>query len=102
MFRDGVSEGQFSHVIERDIPLLESAFKKINPKFEPKITFFVVQKRHHTRFMPFELEMEFGLGSGRIGPDSHKKLSDSVGLGRRFKKVGLDRIGYISPNDPKN
>jgi len=28
------------------------AVKKINPNYNPQITFLVVQKRHHTRFFP--------------------------------------------------
>ncbi|XP_054163596.1 protein argonaute-1-like [Oppia nitens] len=50
-YRDGVSEGQFQHVIDNEYPLLLKAFKKMNPSYEPKLTFIVVQKRHHTRFM---------------------------------------------------
>jgi eukaryotic translation initiation factor 2C len=51
LFRDGVSEGQFSQVIDNEIPLIGKAFRSVGAK-EPKITVFVVQKRHHTRLMP--------------------------------------------------
>ena len=50
-YRDGVSEGQFQHVIDNEYPLMAKAFHKLNPTYKPKLTFIVVQKRHHTRFM---------------------------------------------------
>ena len=50
-YRDGVSEGQFQHVIDNEYPLLTQAFAKLDAKYKPKLTFIVVQKRHHTRFM---------------------------------------------------
>ncbi|CAG2108006.1 unnamed protein product [Medioppia subpectinata] len=53
-FRDGVSEGQFQHVIDHEYPLIAEAFAKIDAKHKPKITFLVAQKRHHTRFMTKE------------------------------------------------
>ncbi len=52
VFRDGVSEGQFQHVIDNEYSLLEKAFKSFGPNYNPKITFIIVQKRHHTRFVP--------------------------------------------------
>ncbi|KAG8903832.1 hypothetical protein FRB99_002683 [Tulasnella sp. 403] len=50
MFRDGVSEGQFQQVIDNEIPKLKAACKSFN--IEPKITFVIVGKRHHTRLFP--------------------------------------------------
>lgn len=52
-FRDGVSEGQFEQVKNEEIRAIRSACKKFKGgSFEPKITFLVVQKRHHTRLFP--------------------------------------------------
>jgi len=53
VYRDGVSEGQFSQVIDQEIPMISEACQKLAKNYNPKITVFVVQKRHHTRFMPF-------------------------------------------------
>ncbi|KAG8936503.1 hypothetical protein FRC02_001469 [Tulasnella sp. 418] len=50
MFRDGVSEGQFPEVIEKEIPRLRDACAELG--IDPKITFIVVGKRHHIRFIP--------------------------------------------------
>ncbi|OTF71114.1 Argonaute-like protein, partial [Euroglyphus maynei] len=62
IFRDGVSEGQFDKIKERELPLIQKAAKACNPKV--KIVLFIVQKRHHTRFISI---------SGGHGPkkDSH-------------------------------
>ncbi|KAI0670510.1 Piwi domain-containing protein [Trametes maxima] len=53
-YRDGVSEGEFRQVAEREIPLIKSAFVKmeIPPSMMPKLLFIVVGKRHHIRFFP--------------------------------------------------
>ncbi|XP_023316533.1 protein argonaute-2 isoform X2 [Trichogramma pretiosum] len=65
-FRDGVSEGFFREVIQKEIPCIEQACKHLqkmtnnldNAKklCSPKLTFIVVQKRHHTRFFPSKPE----------------------------------------------
>ncbi|KAL0926030.1 hypothetical protein M5K25_004411 [Dendrobium thyrsiflorum] len=47
-FRDGVSETQFSKVLEVELKAIKKACSKF-PYYNPMITFSVVQKRHHTR-----------------------------------------------------
>ncbi|TYG72081.1 hypothetical protein ES288_D05G451400v1 [Gossypium darwinii] len=44
MIKDGVSEGQFSHVLSEELDDIRK-----EPNYKPTITFIVVQKRHHTR-----------------------------------------------------
>ncbi|EFA11590.1 argonaute-2a isoform X1 [Tribolium castaneum] len=52
-FRDGVSEGQFAEVRRAEISAIHQACKKLQREgYEPRITFLVVQKRHHTRLFP--------------------------------------------------
>jgi len=53
-FRDGVSEGQFQTVLNAEINTIRQACTMLQPDgmYKPKITFLVVQKRHHTRFFP--------------------------------------------------
>ncbi|XP_064477992.1 protein argonaute-2-like isoform X2 [Ornithodoros turicata] len=53
-YRDGVSEGQFEEVRNKEVAAIRLACKLLSPNetYEPPITFIVVQKRHHTRFMP--------------------------------------------------
>eukprot|EP00271_Cylindrocystis_brebissonii_P008513 TRINITY_DN2288_c0_g1_i1.p1 TRINITY_DN2288_c0_g1~~TRINITY_DN2288_c0_g1_i1.p1 ORF type:complete len:1120 (+),score=187.19 TRINITY_DN2288_c0_g1_i1:146-3505(+) len=51
-YRDGVSDGEFDAVRDNEIYELRKACKAINAAYNPKITFIVVQKRHHTRMFP--------------------------------------------------
>lgn len=47
-FRDGVSETQFCRVLKDELSAIRAACKRF-PGYHPRITFAVVQKRHHTR-----------------------------------------------------
>ncbi|XP_055589001.1 protein argonaute-2 [Uranotaenia lowii] len=51
-YRDGVSDGQFREVLSNELRAIQAAIAKFGQKYAPKITFIVVQKRHHTRFFP--------------------------------------------------
>ncbi|RIA87406.1 Piwi domain-containing protein [Glomus cerebriforme] len=53
-YRDGVSEGQFKQVLEKEIYAIRAACQALDKDYKPNITFVVVQKRHHTRFFPIE------------------------------------------------
>lgn len=49
VYRDGVSEGQFQTVLAHELRAIREACIKLEPSYQPGITFVVVQKRHHTR-----------------------------------------------------
>jgi len=49
-YRDGVSEGQFAQVLEFELGAIKTACRELDANYAPKITFVLVQKRHHTRF----------------------------------------------------
>lgn len=49
MYRDGVSEGQFIHVLQHELTAVREACIKLEGDYKPGITFIIVQKRHHTR-----------------------------------------------------
>ncbi|XP_047328700.1 protein argonaute MEL1-like [Impatiens glandulifera] len=51
-YRDGVSEGQFSQVLLYEIDAIRKACCSLEANYMPRITFVVVQKRHHTRLFP--------------------------------------------------
>lgn len=51
-YRDGVSEGQFKDVRINEIAAIQGACTELEQGYEPKITFIVCQKRHHTRLFP--------------------------------------------------
>ena len=48
-YRDGVSEGQFDQVLVHEVRAVQEACIKLEKGYQPRITFVVVQKRHHTR-----------------------------------------------------
>ncbi|PHH76233.1 hypothetical protein CDD82_4071 [Ophiocordyceps australis] len=54
IFRDGVSEGQFAQVLEKELPLIRQACRTVCPPQNSKIklTIIVSVKRHQTRFYP--------------------------------------------------
>lgn len=57
VYRDGVSEGQYNLVIDKELPLLKQACKTVYPakdtaKGFPKMAIIIVGKRHNTRFYP--------------------------------------------------
>lgn len=56
-FRDGVSEGQFSHVLLHEVKAIWQACGSLEEGYYPRVTFVVVQKRHHTRFFPVDSRM---------------------------------------------
>uniref|UniRef100_A0A131YKF2 Eukaryotic translation initiation factor 2C n=1 Tax=Rhipicephalus appendiculatus TaxID=34631 RepID=A0A131YKF2_RHIAP len=55
-YRDGVSEGQFGFVRDQELSAIREACLMLSPNgsYTPAVTFIVVQKRHHTRFMPVD------------------------------------------------
>ncbi|XP_039797428.1 protein argonaute MEL1-like [Panicum virgatum] len=51
-YRDGVSEGQFSHVLLHEMDAIRKACASMQRDYLPPVTFVIVQKRHHTRLFP--------------------------------------------------
>ncbi|KAE8674886.1 Protein argonaute 1A [Hibiscus syriacus] len=51
-YRDGVSEGQFSQVLFDEMDSIRKACASLQEGYMPRVTFVVVQKRHHTRLFP--------------------------------------------------
>ncbi|KAJ4724979.1 Argonaute family protein [Melia azedarach] len=49
-YRDGVSEGQFNQVLLHEMTAIRQACASLEEGYMPRVTFVVVQKRHHTRF----------------------------------------------------
>ncbi|EKD12356.1 piwi domain-containing protein [Drepanopeziza brunnea f. sp. 'multigermtubi' MB_m1] len=61
-FRDGVSEGQYTHVLDQEVADMKNAFAYMYPgKGEHiKWTVVVCTKRHHIRFFPKEHDTQAG------------------------------------------
>lgn len=50
---DGVSDGQFTEVLDVEMTAIRAAMKRVYGQKPPAlVTFVIVQKRHHTRFFP--------------------------------------------------
>jgi eukaryotic translation initiation factor 2C len=49
------------------VSAIRSACKKLHPTYAPKITFVVVQKRHHTRFFPSQSNQADRSGNCQAG-----------------------------------
>ncbi|KAA3452890.1 protein argonaute 1-like [Gossypium australe] len=66
---DGVSEGQFSHVLREELDDFRKACASLEPDYKPTLTFIVVQKRHHTRlFAKNHNDSKFADNKGNILP----------------------------------
>ncbi|KAL3310806.1 Protein argonaute-2 [Cichlidogyrus casuarinus] len=55
-YRDGVSEGQFQHVLVEELTAIQKVCRNLRPDYEPAITYITVGKRHHIRFLPLQGE----------------------------------------------
>lgn len=53
-YRDGVSEGQFNHVLDQEVTQILRACQEFERGYSPKLTVVICGKRHHTRFYPME------------------------------------------------
>ncbi|GFS74912.1 protein argonaute-2, partial [Nephila pilipes] len=60
-FRDGVSEGQFLTVRDEEVTAVQKASFEVIGKVMP-ITYIIVQKRHQTRFRPYNPKDGVGRG----------------------------------------
>ncbi|KAL6762861.1 Piwi domain-containing protein [Haematococcus lacustris] len=73
MFRDGISEGQFSQAIDQELSGIKAACREFTLRgqpYSPRITFVTVQKRHSTRIFPGEdaaSDSGYG-GEGNVRP----------------------------------
>lgn len=57
IFRDGLSEGQYQQVLDKELPLFRKACRRRYPATDtalgpPRITIVIVGKRHHPGFYP--------------------------------------------------
>jgi hypothetical protein len=48
-YRDGVSDGQFAQAVQEEVTAIKNACREVAPNYDPKLTYVVVKKRHHTR-----------------------------------------------------
>ncbi|KAL8140752.1 hypothetical protein V2J09_006773 [Rumex salicifolius] len=56
-YRDGVSEGQFAQVLLYEMDAIRKACASLEDGYMPRVTFVIVQKRHHTRLFATDFNM---------------------------------------------
>lgn len=66
IYRDGVSESQFSTVLRDELPLIRKACEKKLAQNPPKLTIIVSVKRHQTRFYPSSTDKNDRVRSGNV------------------------------------
>ncbi|KRX19719.1 putative protein tag-76, partial [Trichinella nelsoni] len=62
VFPDGISKSQFKQVLEEELLALRRACKKFALNYRPLITFILVQKGHHARFVCYDKAAAQGQG----------------------------------------
>lgn len=68
VYRDGVAEGQYKEVLNKELPRIRNACAKKSKMAKPiPIMFVIVAKRHHTRFYPMNNEGSDDKGNPRPG-----------------------------------
>ncbi|KAK3642877.1 hypothetical protein LTR56_010474 [Elasticomyces elasticus] len=77
LYRDGVSEGQYDHVLNKELPGFYAAFEALygQEKNWPKLAVIIVGKRHHTRFYPTKREDADVYFDAKAGPQGRDKGS---------------------------
>lgn len=66
-FRDGVGEGQFEEVLRSELPVLKAALRAVGGEgYDPAVTMVLVQKRHHTRLFPENMNREKNVCAGTV------------------------------------
>ncbi|XP_067145142.1 protein argonaute-1-like [Centruroides vittatus] len=69
-YRDGVADGDFHKVVDYELKQIREACRELNMDNDERktaVTFIIVGKRHHTRFIPVDQEEEVGK-HGNIPP----------------------------------
>ncbi|VDN28919.1 unnamed protein product [Gongylonema pulchrum] len=104
VYRDGVSEGQFSEVLREEMQGIRAACLMLATDYRPPITYIVVQKRHHARMFCKYSQDAVGkaknippgttVDTGIVSPESFdfylcSHFGIQVGRHRNGRKVGI-------------
>ncbi|KAF9480194.1 argonaute-like protein [Pholiota conissans] len=93
-YRDGVSEGQFAHVLEQELPMIRNACKAKGVR--PKITVIIVGKRHHIRMFPQNDRDGDRTGNCQAGTT----IDDGLGHPTEFDYYQLTHGGLLGTSRP--
>lgn len=79
IYRDGVSQGQFTQVLDRELREIRAACREVSWGEKPRLTIIVSVKRHSTRFYP-------------ENPDDENSNNDRAG---KKKRDGNPKAGTV-------
>ena len=104
VYRDGVSEGQYSAVIKQELAALREACNQLYVK-HPRISLIVVAKRHHTRFYPTKIRQADSTNNAECGTVVDRGITqaqtwDFFLQSHSVIKGGKERIGEIQVQKP--
>lgn len=68
-YRDGISEGEFDSVFDKELTSIREACVELSPVYRPYLTYIVVSKRHHTKLFPTKSEKNVPAGTVVDSPD---------------------------------
>ncbi|KAI5953058.1 hypothetical protein KGF57_004050 [Candida theae] len=93
-YRDGVSEGQYYTVLKEELPKIKAAFVEYGkshsmPNYNPKITFMIVVKRHHTRFIPLEQNAIDAVTKGKVAVTSNENVIPGTIVDRDITSIAF-------------
>ncbi|KAG5459268.1 MAG: Piwi domain-containing protein [Olpidium bornovanus] len=94
-YRDGVSEGQFSTVLENEMKAIQAACAELEPGYRPKITWIVVQKRHHTRFFPLNKQQADRSGNCLAGTLVESEITHPTEFDFYVSPTGTPRPDWL-------
>ena len=82
VYRDGVSEGQYQLVLDKELPLLKAACTETYPPQMtkagfPRFSIIIVGKRHHTRFYPTDIKEKDRSNNPRNGTIVDRGITQS-------------------------
>jgi eukaryotic translation initiation factor 2C len=63
IYRDGISEGEFYSVFDKELTATRRACVDLSPVYRPYLTYIVVNKRHRTRFFPTNTDKNVPAGT---------------------------------------
>ncbi|CAF0788505.1 unnamed protein product [Adineta ricciae] len=69
IYRDGISENEFDPVLEKEIMATREACVELFPAYQPCLTYIVVNRNHHTRFVLANSNRNIEAGTVIDSPD---------------------------------
>ncbi|CAF0807946.1 unnamed protein product [Rotaria sp. Silwood1] len=91
IYRDGISEGEFDSVFEKELIAIREACVDLSPVYRPYLTYIVVNKKHHTRLFPTTSEKNVPAGTVLDSHDITKATTYDFYLNSHHGALGTSR-----------